>query len=251
MMKIDFLRRMKLALKQRSTIDSLHNIIPVSKTVVLGDVRFEYMDESELFSKGLIKPNPITIEEARFLVSKTKQLFDYVGLKFSLAFGTLLGAVRDKGVIPGDEDVDVFVWDEDTLIHNIPLFQQHGLRVVRVERGKLYTFRMNDSTYYIDVYILRELRCSIWSSYCYSLNLNVTPKKFFVEYEQIDFLGIECLCPKRPETLLAFWYGNDWRIPSHDHFFYYEVRSAYYWHHPDQIFKDLLRFILQRKHLRK
>ena len=229
---------------------STHSI-PSLRTIEIGNTIVKYKDESELFSKGLIKPKPITTEEARLLVLKTKELFDKVNLKFSLSFGTLLGAVREKGLISGDEDVDIFIWDEQTLVNNLTMFQQYGLNVVRVEFGKLYTFRLNDSSYYIDVYILRELRHSIWSFYCCSLNHNVTPKKYFYDYETIDFLGINCLCPKCPEKILSFWYGKNWKTPAKDHFFYYEVRTAFYWHHPVQIIKDVLRFILRRKHLRK
>lgn len=40
-------------------------------------------------------------------VAKTKELFSLIELPFYLAYGTLLGAVRDHALIPGDEDVDV------------------------------------------------------------------------------------------------------------------------------------------------
>lgn len=35
------------------------------------------------------------------------------GYKYSLAFGTMLGAVREKGFIKHDADIDVFMWIED------------------------------------------------------------------------------------------------------------------------------------------
>ena len=35
------------------------------------------------------------------------------GFKYSLAFGTMLGAVREKGFIKHDADIDVFMWIED------------------------------------------------------------------------------------------------------------------------------------------
>jgi len=56
------------------------------------------------------------------------------------------------------------------------------------------------------------------------------PKKYFREYQNIDFLGDTYLCPKDPEKLLEFWYGKTWRTPVRGHSFKYEVSSAYYWH---------------------
>ena len=35
------------------------------------------------------------------------------GYKYSLAFGTMLGAVREKGFIKHDADIDVFMWIDD------------------------------------------------------------------------------------------------------------------------------------------
>ena len=48
---------------------------------------------------------------------KVLEFFDSVmtrnGYKYSLAFGTMLGAVREKGFIKHDADIDVFMWIED------------------------------------------------------------------------------------------------------------------------------------------
>ena len=57
-------------------------------------------------------------------------LFDQMltenGYKYSLAFGTMLGAVREKGFIKHDADIDVFMWIEDYTPRFIECLQQYG-----------------------------------------------------------------------------------------------------------------------------
>ena len=46
--------------------------------------------------------------------------------RYSLAFGTMLGAVREKGFIPHDADIDVFMWIEDHSSHFEDCLRKHG-----------------------------------------------------------------------------------------------------------------------------
>ena len=180
------------------------------KTVINGQT-LEYQD---IFSPvvNIVEVKP---EDAVDLFRKTKQLFDEAGIQFALTFGSLLGAVREGGLIKGDEDVDLCIWDEDKLLNNIIPLYQKGLKVCRMDRGYLYSFKMDDRCY-IDVYILRKfrgLKRFPWSLYCLSINGCAVPKKFFTGWQEIEFAGEKCLCPEHPERLLEFWYGSDWRIP--------------------------------------
>ena len=57
-----------------------------------------------------------------------KRLCDENGISYYLAYGTLLGAVRDQGMIPWDDDIDVYVMGYDMdrltqLINNDGLYQ--------------------------------------------------------------------------------------------------------------------------------
>ena len=127
----------------------------------------------------------------------------------------MLGAVRDKGLIKGDEDIDIMVWDEEKLRDNLIRFQHEGLKVCRIFPGIFYSFRINTSCY-IDVYIVRKLtgwKTLPWQLYCVSLAGKELPRKFFKNWSTIDFLGEDVLCPEHPERLLAWWYGKDWNIP--------------------------------------
>lgn len=48
-----------------------------------------------------------------WLLRKLKSLCDSHGIQFSLAFGTLLGAVRHQGFVPWDDDIDICILRED------------------------------------------------------------------------------------------------------------------------------------------
>lgn len=193
--------------------------------IIIEGKEFEYEKEDLSWSES----RAMTHEEAKKLLFKTKNLLDSKGLRFFLVYGTLLGAVRERDFIKGDEDIDIAVDDENKLISLIPYLEENGLHLIRVLSGNTYTFRSNQDCY-IDVYILRPIfRYSVWSIYCFALSNYKTPKKFFKEFTSMEFLGEQFCCPKNPEKLLEFWYGKSWRIPVSGHKFYYEVKSAYYW----------------------
>ena len=69
------------------------------------------------------------------LVSELKRVCDKYGLKFMLAYGTLIGAVRHKGFIPWDDDFDVWIRraDFEKLLaisdreFSYPYFLQHAM----------------------------------------------------------------------------------------------------------------------------
>lgn len=183
--------------------------------------------EEEILSHSQL--TPISETDGRELLLTVKRLFGHVGLNFYLAFGTLLGAVRDHGIIKGDEDIDVHTDNEQLLYDSLPYLYENGLKVIRIIPGDTYSFRLNERSF-IDVYILRPLRFSIWATYCYRVAFHNIPKRFFREYQDIEFLGVACKCPKDPENLLEYMYGETWRTPIRGHKFYYETKSAYYYH---------------------
>ena len=55
----------------------------------------------------------IDVEEMKTLMLDIMSSIDEFcrqnGLRYSLAYGTLIGAVRHKGYIPWDDDIDIFM----------------------------------------------------------------------------------------------------------------------------------------------
>lgn len=197
-----------------------------STTIVINGKPFTYVDElTDMSYEGLEGISP---SDGKMLLYKTKELFDKCGIEFCLAFGTLLGAIREHAIIPGDEDVDVMTSQEDKLRLNLPFLARNGYEVCRIIEGELYSFRINQNSY-IDVYIIRPLNRSLWAVHCCSLSGLVTPKKYFKKFIEVEFLGTTFKSPSNPEKLVEFWYGKDWRTPKSGKKYYYEVKSHWYW----------------------
>jgi hypothetical protein len=195
-------------------------------TIVIDGTPFTYVDEIDDIKYDTI--SAISEDDARSLLQTTKDLFDKCGIRFYLIFGTLLGAVRDHGLIEGDEDVDVYIDSEQLLRRNLPFLHENGLKVCRIYDHRLYSFH-TDNNSYIDVYIRGKLPFSIWGLWCDRISLGVIPRCYIKKYDKIDFLGIECLCPHKPERVLRYWYGKSWRTPIKGHYFTYDSPSRHWW----------------------
>lgn len=202
------------------------------KTIIIQGKPFTYNDESKTITYD--STEAITEESARQLILLTQKLFHDIRLDVYLTFGTLLGAVREGGLIKWDSDVDVYVDDEQTMFNNLQYLSDNGLKLCRLIKHECYSFKITGSkTAYIDVYIKRPCKWySIWRFGNCILHVHVTPKKFFENGSQeVEFLGVRCKCVKNPENLLAFWYGETWRTPVNSHEgFVYEIPAAHFVH---------------------
>jgi hypothetical protein len=182
-----------------------------SKTIAIDGHPFTYMDEVG----DPYRFNPMTSEDMEDILETTSRLLEECGIGYFLTFGTLLGAVREKYFIKGDDDVDIIVTDEEKLFACLPYLYDHGLFIDRIYKTELYTFHTEGRKGHIDMYILRPIDKWLYKNWCVSIRGHYTPKRFF---EVIKKDGC-CIgqntypCPQNPENLLEWWYGRTWRIP--------------------------------------
>ncbi|GHV08878.1 hypothetical protein FACS189485_20870 [Spirochaetia bacterium] len=187
--------------------------------------------------------SPLDTDTAKALLLKIKEIFDKHKLDFYLAYGTLLGAVRDKGFIKGDEDIDIYITDEEKLLSIIPELHNNDIKLFRYKK-KYCSFIYTDRCY-IDIYFLKPYKFSFFGLYCLSLAGYATPKKYFKETEEIEFLDALFKCQKSPQKILQFWYGKTWNVPIRGHKGYpYEVYLSIFY----KKFKRLVKLLIGYKY---
>lgn len=165
------------------------------------------------------EPIELTYESSKPLdkVIATENLLDFKKIlekyecKFALMYGTLLGAVREKGFIDHDIDIDLISFDENNLLNCINELRKAGFSFVRYEEiTKTYSFMRNDC--YIDVYIVSEIHGILKLKY-YNLCGKLYPKKLLKNLTKIEFIGSEFNVPSCIESNLVYLYGENWEVP--------------------------------------
>ena len=91
----------------------------------------------------MTKKKPITLEERKSVQLEMLKEIDAFcranDIKYSLAFGTLLGAIRHKGFIPWDDDVDIMMPLPDMLRFK-ELFHSESMKYCDVDTEKHFEY---------------------------------------------------------------------------------------------------------------
>ena len=128
----------------------------------------------------LTSNRPIPLEERKKIQLKMLvEIDDFCRrhkIHYILAFGTLLGAIRHKGYIPWDDDIDISMPYED-LLRFKKEFKSNELKYCDIETEKYYGFPFS-RVCYLPTYSKSGLTCKT-----YGINIDIYP---LIEVSNVD-----------------------------------------------------------------
>jgi len=137
------------------------------------------------------------------------------GVRLSLAFGTLLGALRERNFIAHDDDVDVLVLpgDEAAFLAAFPELEARGLEFLeKLEEPRVYSFARKGEQ--IDFFVARECRYGLLRRRGWDLDGRESiPYRHLRELDTLEFLGEKFHVPSDPYGVVRNLYGRTWDIP--------------------------------------
>ncbi len=142
-------------------------------------------------------------KELQDAMDKVIRLFEQENVEYALAYGTLLGIIRDNHPIDNDDDVDLFIppdqWEKALEIMERHFSSKPHLMIEPYFRD----FMVNNVQ--VDLYKLNNFEDRTIDCW----NTRVFLKQDMYPFSQFNQYSV----PKDPEKLLVHVYGEDWRVP--------------------------------------
>ncbi|ETX10934.1 hypothetical protein MUS1_13220 [Marinomonas ushuaiensis DSM 15871] len=186
-------------------------------------------------------------ENALMVLSAVVNALDEFNIKYYLDFGSLIGAVREKGLILWDDDIDISLYDESdyekipmvlnyikkknklrvylkTFLYslessakkhnkipnlNISFTDINNFHIAKVRNNNFFIFGRGKTC--LDIFFKYEKNEKLyWMAYGEE---NSVPKKYLEsDLIEINFCGIKCKIPEKYDEYLTYKYG-DWKTP--------------------------------------
>lgn len=206
------LYKIKMRLKQNKFIKRTYDKLFVNKKAEL---------EEQQKRKALTEEGVATTELLEAALSTA-------GARFFMAYGSLLGMVRDGRFLPHDNDIDYSVMINESFTWNDleKALTKAGMTKVRqfVYRGEIteQTYRNHCLTVDFFKYIKGENECFEYMYYRKDDYLYNSSSEFHVYKQSLCDVGnigvmqvgeLSFHAPEDPESYLASIYGRGWRIP--------------------------------------
>lgn len=171
------------------------------------------------------------------LLENFDKCMNELGVQYTLIFGSLLGAIREKGFIGHDLDIDVAIFYEDRSEFLISLLKEYGFKLnhrFAIENGELgceESFLFKETGVSIDIFYIHPaineypyVCCWNYAEGCVTYQESmrkfgyVTPRRielpFNREFIRVDFETIKVNISANAHLLCEYSYGPDYMIPN-------------------------------------
>ena len=160
------------------------------------------------------------------LARTISSLLDRLGIWYWTSGGTTLGAVRHRGLIPWDDDVDLCILQqqEDKFVANKDRFEALGLRITESNTFGFRIFHESESAPldegldhrypFCDIFLMhqqgkkfvlsRRIARTLWPNESYNI------KDILERSENVKFGDFYLRCPGNAERYLTKTYGQNW-----------------------------------------
>ena len=229
---------------------SIQNLL-ILLTIIILLIFVTYILCKSVLSSGKVLINDKQKQKLTNALLNIHNIFEKHNIWYVIAFGTLLGAVRHRGLIPWDDDIDLLINHHDiskilSLEHE---FSKVGLRVEKTWK-LIRLYIQDENNLFIDLFVIdvvndKIVRCETDTNMCkyplrvtppkggypdikddwwhkwFNFNKDILQERKYFEYENIKVYG-----PVNPAKILSFWYGNN---------FLTECKTNYLINHGDTV----------------
>ena len=168
------------------------------------------------------------------IIENLNLAFEELNLSYWLAFGTLLGAVREKNIIPHDLDLDIAVWKHSYSDRVAKVLLKYGFvlkRTITIKDNigveETYSYKgVNVDIFYFEKISDNQVKChsfyidkSLGYTGTIKINGGLFPLEVILPFEGLmkyTFLGLQVYIPDKYEKQLICHYGEDYMNPNPD-----------------------------------
>jgi lipopolysaccharide cholinephosphotransferase len=190
--------------------------------------------------KDITIPKKIDKAIALCELKEIKVVFDKHNINFFLTHGSCLGAVREKGFIEYDSDIDIGCYKKDInkIINCITELKiQYGFNITKLSlHDESVAIIKNNVIIDISLY---KISNKMWTANKHKIF--TIPYEFFTKTNKIKFYDIYLNIPINVENYLVYQYGLDWESPIENYYDMYRKNIEI------PVKKILILFVNERK----